>query len=86
VRTVARPTWRGNNEQRELLKAVNDAIDHKADVIEQADAAIWEAARKARDAGVPDTQLCRITGLNRSTLQRKLGPRLSESDNASPAE
>jgi hypothetical protein len=75
VRNVARPTWQGDKDQKRLLAAVNKAIDHAAEVARKEDDKIWEAARLAREAGVPDVQICRLTGLNRSTLQRKLGPR-----------
>jgi hypothetical protein len=75
VRTVVRPSWRGSDEQRQLVDAVNAAIEEAEEVTRKADEKIWERARAARDAGVPDTQLCRLTGLNRATLNRKLGPR-----------
>jgi hypothetical protein len=75
---VIRPTWRGTDEQRKLLDEVNAAIEHAHQVSQAAEQAIWEKARKAREAGVPDTQLCRITGLNRATLNRKLGSRAGD--------
>jgi 8-oxo-dGTP diphosphatase len=75
VQSVIRPTWRGTDEQRKLIDEVTVAIDHAVRVSQEAEEAIWEKARRAREAGVPDTQLCRITGLNRATLNRKLGPR-----------
>jgi hypothetical protein len=80
VRTVVRPTWRGDDGQRRLVDAVNAAIDHAAEVAAAEEAKIWAAAQTARMAGVPDTALCRLTGLNRATMNRKLGPRPSESD------
>jgi hypothetical protein len=78
VRTVIRPAWRGTEEQRALIDEVNTAIEHAFRVTQKAEEDIWEKARKAREAGVPDTTLCRITGLNRATLNRKLGSRSSE--------
>jgi hypothetical protein len=80
VPTVIRPTWRGTEEQRRLVEEVSAAIEHAYQVSQDAEEAIWEKARNARAAGVPDTQLCRITGLNRATLNRKLGPRPSKAD------
>lgn len=76
--TVIRPTWRGTDEQRRLVDEVNAAIEHAVRVSQEAEEAIWERARQAREAGVPDTQLCRITGLNRATLNRKLGSRSAD--------
>jgi methyl-accepting chemotaxis protein len=78
VPTVIRPTWRGTDEQRKLIDEVNAAIEHAEQVSQQAEDTIWEKARRAREAGVPDTALCRITGLNRATLNRKLGSRSGE--------
>jgi hypothetical protein len=75
VRSVIRPTWRPSDEQRQLVDEVNAAIDHATRVSQEAEDAIWERARKAREAGVPDTALCRMTGLNRATLNRRLGSR-----------
>lgn len=75
MRTVVRPTWRANEEQRKLVNAINAAIDHATEVAKVEEDKIWEAARLAREAGVPDTQLCKMTGLNRATLNRRLGPR-----------
>lgn len=76
--TVIRPTWRGTDEQRQLVDEVTAAIEYAVRVSQEAEEAIWKKARKAREAGVPDTQLCRITGLNRATLNRKLGSRSAE--------
>lgn len=75
MRSVVRPTWRADDKQRKAVEAVNAAIDHAAEVARIEEDKIWEAARVARAAGVPDTQLCRMTGLNRATLNRRLGPR-----------
>jgi DNA invertase Pin-like site-specific DNA recombinase len=75
---VARPSWQGNKQQKRLLAAVNRAIDHAAEVARREDEKVWEAARLAREAGIPDMQIVRHTGLNRSTLQRRLGPRPDE--------
>lgn len=79
MRSVIRPTWRGSDEQRKLIAAVNKAIDRAEEVNKKAEAEIWARAKAARDAGVPDTQLCKATGLNRSTMNRILGPRAEES-------
>lgn len=78
MRSVIRPTWKGTDEQRKLVNDVTAAIEHAERVTQEAEKAVWEKARKARAAGVPDTQLCRITGLNRATLNRKLGPRAGD--------
>lgn len=75
MRGVARPSWRSNDEQRELVEAVNAAIDHAQRVSREAEDLVWEAARKARESGIPDTALCGATGLNRATMNRRLGPR-----------
>lgn len=75
VRTVIRPTWRGTEQQQKLVDAVNAAIEHATRVSREAEEAVWQKARIAREAGVPDTQLCRLTGLNRATLNRRLGNR-----------
>lgn len=78
MRTVIRPTWLGTDEQRRLVEEVSRAIEHAQSVAREAEEAVWEKARVARDAGVPDTQLCRMTGLNRATLNRRLGSRSVE--------
>ena len=75
MRGVARPSWRSNDEQRALVEAVNEAIAHAERVSREAEDLVWEAARKARASGIPDTQLCNATGLNRATMNRRLGPR-----------
>lgn len=76
--SMIRPTWRATDEQRQLIDEVNAAIDRAVRVAQEAEEVIWEKARKAREAGVPDTQLCRITGLNRATLNRRLGSRSAD--------
>lgn len=78
MQSVIRPTWKGTDEQRKLVEEVTAAIEHAVQVSQEAEEAVWEKARKAREAGVPDTQLCRITGLNRATLNRKLGSRAGD--------
>ena len=78
MQSVIRPTWKGTEEQRQLVDEVAAAIEHAVRVTQEAEEAVWDKARKARAAGVPDTQLCRITGLNRATLNRKLGSRSAE--------
>jgi hypothetical protein len=80
VRTVIRPTWRGTDEQRQLIDEVSEAIEHAVKVTQEAEEAVWEKARQARAAGVPDTTLCRVTGLNRATLNRKLGSRSDDTE------
>lgn len=83
MRTVARPPMRVTQEQERLLKKVNKTIDNARKVIEREEDKIWAAAQELRDAGMPDVQICRRTGLNRSTLQRRLGPRADE-DSGNP--
>lgn len=78
MQSVIRPTWRATQEQRDLIAEVNAAIEHAARVTQEAEDAVWEKARKAREAGVPDTALCRMTGLNRATLNRRLGSRSAD--------
>jgi hypothetical protein len=78
VPTVIRPTWQGTDQQRALIAEVNAAIEHAHRVSQAAEDAVWEKAKMAREAGVPDTQLCRITGLNRATLNRRLGSRTAD--------
>jgi DNA invertase Pin-like site-specific DNA recombinase len=82
---VARPSWQGDKQQKRLLAAVNRAIDHAAEVARREDEKVWEAARLARAAGIPDMQIVRHTGLNRSTLQRRLGPRPDEEPDSGQA-
>lgn len=82
VRIVIRPTWKGTNEQRKLVAEVTAAIERAERVARAAEEVVWEKARLARAAGVPDTQLCRITGLNRATLNRKLGSRAGDENAA----
>lgn len=74
MRSVVRPTWRGNDEQKRLLAAANKAIQRA----EAAEVEAWDSIKKARDSGVPDTQLSGATGIPRSTLIRRLGPRDAE--------
>jgi hypothetical protein len=74
---------RVTQEQERLLKKVNKTIDNARKVIEREEDKIWAAAQELRDAGMPDVQICRRTGLNRSTLQRRLGPRADE-DSGNP--
>lgn len=75
VRTVARPPVKITEEQERLLKTVNRTIDNARRAIEREEDKIWAAAKLLRDSGMPDVSICRRTGLNRSTLQRRLGPR-----------
>lgn len=74
MRAVARPTWQANDEQKKLVGDAIKAIQR----VEAAEADAWAKLKKARDAGVPDTQLCSATGIPRSTLIRKLGPRAAD--------
>lgn len=73
--TVIRPAWRGSEDELALIEEINKAIDHRDQVSRAADDAIWTAVQKARRAGVPDTTIIRRTGLNRATLNRRLGAR-----------
>jgi predicted phage gp36 major capsid-like protein len=71
VTAVPRPTTKLTDEQRRLLdQAVESAKSSRA-----AEQRAWEDAIAARNAGVPDEMLCDETGLSRSTLNRKYGPR-----------
>jgi hypothetical protein len=75
VRSVARPPVRITEEQERLLKKVIKSIDHARKIAEREEDKVWAAVKELRDAGMPDVQICRRTGLNRSTLQNRLGPR-----------
>lgn len=71
MRTVVRPTWKGDDEQKRLVAAAKRAIARA----EQAEIDAWAAIKLARDAGVPDTHLSAETRIPRSTLIRRLGAR-----------
>ncbi|WP_433368291.1 helix-turn-helix domain-containing protein [Actinoplanes sp. CA-142083] len=75
---MARPPVKITDEQERLLKKVNRTIDNAQKIIEREEDRIWAAVKELRDTGMPDVQICRRTGLNRSTLQRKLGPRVTD--------
>lgn len=77
VPTVIRPTWRGDDLQEQLL---NDAVNSVQQARRQEEEA-WSKIERAREAGVPDTVLCRRAEVSRATLNRKLGTRSgSEAD------
>jgi hypothetical protein len=80
VRTVVRPTWIGDDEQKRLVAAAKRAIARA----ERAETDAWTAIKLARDSGVPDTHLSAETHIPRSTLIRRLGARTdsTNSDNA----
>lgn len=46
----------------------------------------WESVRRAREGGVPDTVLCAGTQISRSTLNRVLGPRKVDEQEAATDE
>ena len=69
--TVPRPTTKLTDEQRRLL----DVAVESAKTSRTAEQRAWDDALAARNAGVPDELLCDETGLSRSTLNRKYGPR-----------
>jgi hypothetical protein len=75
VRRVPRPPAKVTDEQKHLLSKVTRAIDHRQRVIEREDQKVWDAVQELRVAGMPDQQIVQRTGLNRSTLQTRLGPR-----------
>jgi hypothetical protein len=83
VRTVVRPIWKGDDEQKKLVAAAKKAITRAEEIYRKAENDAWAKIKKARDAGVPDTHLCREIGVPRSTLIRRLGPR---QDGAEPRE
>ncbi len=71
---MIRPAWRSTQRQQRLL----DQAVATAKAADAADEKAWEAIRKARDAGVPDTILCEQTGRSRATLNRRFGNRQSD--------
>jgi hypothetical protein len=72
VPIVIRPTWSpANDEQRRLLAEA----ERRAREFRRAEAAMWQAIVKAREADVPDTVLCERTEQSRATLNRRYGPR-----------
>jgi hypothetical protein len=75
VRRVPRPPAKVTDEQKRLLNKVNRAIDHRQQTIDREDEKVWAAVQELREAGMPDQQIVQRTGLNRSTLQTRLGPR-----------
>lgn len=71
VTIVIRPTWKGDeNQERFLAEAIEAA--HSARVAEDE---AWSKISKAREAGVPDTVICRRAEISRATMNRKLGSR-----------
>jgi hypothetical protein len=71
VQTVIRPVTKLTSAQQRLLdEAVAEA--RQADAKEES---TWQKIKAARDAGVPDTLLCKETRRSRTTLNRKYGPR-----------
>lgn len=74
VTTVIRPTWKGSDEQNELLAEAVAA----AESAREAENTAWARIKTARDAGVPDTVLCRRADVSRATLNRRLGSRSAD--------
>ncbi|PRX23694.1 hypothetical protein [Actinoplanes italicus] len=68
---MPRPITELTDEQRRLLAVAVKSAKKARDTEDQA----WTDAHAARVAGVPDTVLCEETGLSKSTLNRKYGPR-----------
>lgn len=73
---MPRPITKLTDEQRRLL----DAVVEKAKQARSVDQEAWDLALEARNAGVPDEMLCDESGLSRSTLNRKYGPRREAGD------
>lgn len=80
MRRVARPPAKVTEEQKRLLKKAEKVIETARRNQEREEQKIWDVAQELRDADMPDVQICRRTGLNRSTLQRRLGPRENSSE------
>lgn len=76
VPSVIRPTWKGDELQEGLLKQAVDAVQAARSSENEA----WKMMQRAREAGVPDTVLCRRAEVSRATLNRKLGTRPDEAD------
>jgi hypothetical protein len=76
VPSVIRPTWQGTDLQERLLAAAVESVKLARTREEEA----WSEMQKAREAGVPDTVLCRRAEVSRATLNRKLGARPDGAD------
>lgn len=75
---VGKDGYRGGRPRTVLDQAQEAAIAavlESSDQARAAEEAAWLAVQSAREAGVPDTVLCGKTGINRATLNRKLGKR-----------
>lgn len=67
---VIRPTWTAStDEERATLAAVDKAVA----AARKADAAMWDAIRKARTLDIPAQLLADRAGIGRATLYRHLG-------------
>ncbi len=75
---MIRPSWTGTEEQARLLQDAIDAVAYARAAEEKA----WEKVQLARRSGVPDLVVVKRADVSRSTLNRKLGPRSWETDQA----
>ena len=70
--SVARPGWKAETDEQR--RALADAVS-QARRAKQADEAMWQAVVAARELGVPDSVICKASGVSRATLNRKFGKR-----------
>lgn len=76
--TVIRRSWEGSEQEQRLLNAAVEGVQ----LSRKTEKLAWELVREAREGGVPDTVLCARTEISRSTLNRVLGPRKSDDQEA----
>lgn len=80
--TVIRRSWEGTEQEQRLLSDAVDGVQHSR----EAEKLAWDLVRRAREGGVPDTVLCARTEISRSTLNRVLGPRKADEQEAAADE
>ena len=76
--SVIRKSWEGSEQENNLLEAAVKDVRFSRESEKKA----WESVRRAREGGVPDTVLCARTEISRSTLNRVLGPRKADDQDA----
>ena len=80
--TVIRRSWEGTEQEQRLLEAAVEGVE----LSRKTEKLAWDLVRRAREGGVPDTVLCAHTDISRSTLNRVLGPRKSDEQEAATDE
>lgn len=80
--TVIRRSWDGGEREQRLLREAVEGVE----MSRKTEKLAWDLIRRARDGGVPDTVLCAHTDISRSTLNRVLGPRKPDEQEAAADE